>query len=379
MLIRKQTIIFVIRQIKLFLNREKYKELNESNNIQAYNIDDRMDGALRRLNNIPSDMVEIETKHHPDFILKRWLRFNKSFNGAINNDVKRDYGDLIKSTLRFLEYIRTLSDDNIRNVVYHDTVRAIDVDDEKDKLERLSNRRKAIKEELERAENVTPQNDERIKELKSQLIQVEDEYLNIKRRISDATSDTKAEDVLSARIEEAFGKLGQYTEGVERERKRANREYYIFLCAIPALIVLFVIFYCFFICKILSNEITIIDWINYSPYALMVPVFIALLWLSTYMKNRANKISIELSTRLFNIHYLEGLLLLTNKLSYNQAEALRRINNAVDAMLHGYLRLIDKNDVSENLIDDFENKELKDNPYYKAIETIKDILKNIKQ
>ena len=71
MLIRKQTIIFVIRQIKLFLNREKYKELNESNNIQAYNIDDRMDGALRRLNNIPSDMFEIETKYHPDFILRR--------------------------------------------------------------------------------------------------------------------------------------------------------------------------------------------------------------------------------------------------------------------------------------------------------------------
>ena len=111
----------------------------------------------------------------------------------------------------------------------------------------------------------------------------------------------------------------------------------------------------------------------------MVPVFIALLWLSTYMKNRANKISIELSTRLFNIHYLEGLLRLTNKLSYNQAEALRRINNAVDAMLHGYLRLIDKNDVSEKLLDDFENKELKDNPYYKAIETINDILKNVRQ
>lgn len=379
MLIRKQTIIFVIRQIKLFLNREKYKELNESNNIQAYNIDDRMDGALRRLNNIPSDMFEIETKYHPDFILRRWLRFNKSFNGAINNDVKRDYGDLIKSTLRFLEYIRTIPDENTRSVAYHDTVRAIDVDDEKDKLERLSNRRKAIKEELERTENGTPQNGERIKELKSQLSQVEDEYLNIKRRISDATSDIKAEDVLSSRIEEAFGKLEQYTEGVERERKRANREYYIFLCAIPALIVLFVIFYCFFICKILSNEITIIDWIDYSPYALMVPVFIALLWLSTYMKNRANKISIELSTRLFNIHYLEGLLLLTNKLSYNQAEALRRINNAVDAMLHGYLRLIDKNDVSEKLLDDFENKELKDNPYYKAIETINDILKNVRQ
>ena len=379
MLIRKQAIISVIRQIKRFLDEEKYKELNESNNIQAYNIDDRMARALQRLKNIQSDVLEIKTGYSPSIILKDWLQFDHSFNGAINNDVKRDYGGLIKSTLRFLEYIRTLSDDNIRNVVYHDTVRAIDVDDEKDKLERLSNRRKAIKEELERTENRTPQNGERIKELKSQLSQVEDEYLNIKRRISDATSDIKAEDVLSSRIEEAFGKLEQYTEGVERERKRANIEYYIFLCAIPALIVLFVIFYCFFICKILSNEITIIDWIDYSPYALTVPVFIALLWLSTYMKNRANKISIELSTRLFNIHYLEGLLLLTNKLSYNQAEALRRINNAVDAMLHGYLRLIDKNDMSEKAIDDFENKELKGNPYYKAIEAINDILKNIRQ
>lgn len=379
MLIRKQTIISVIRHIKRFLDEEKYKELNESNNIQAYNIDDRMARALQRLNNIPSDMFEIKTGYSPSIILKDWLQFDHSFNGAISNDAKRDYGNLIKSTLRFLEYIRTIPDENTRNIVYHDTVRAIDVDDEKDKLERLSNRRKAIKEELERTENGTPQDGERIKELKSQLSQVEDEYLNIKRRISDATSDTKAEDVLSLRIEEAFGKLGQYTEGVERERKRANTEYNIFLCAIPALIVLFVIFYCFFICKILSNEITIIDWIDYSPYALMVPVFIALLWLSTYMKNRANKISIELSTRLFNIHYLEGLLLFTNKLSYNQAEALRRINNAVDAMLHGYLRLIDKNDMSEKLLDDFENKELKDNPYYKAVETINDIIKNVRQ
>jgi len=92
------------------------------------------------------------------------------------------------------------------------------------------------------------------------------------------------------------------------------------------------------------------------------------------MKGRSNKISIELSTRLFNIHYLEGLMKMTNKLSVDYTDAAQRINVMIESLEQSYIQHIDDNIIPEKLISKWENKELKSSPYIKLLKEIKDIL-----
>lgn len=121
------------------------------------------------------------------------------------------------------------------------------------------------------------------------------------------------------------------------------------------------------------------SWLAFLPYTIIIPIYVALLWLCVYLKDRASKISIELSTRLFNIHYLEGLMKLTNSLSSNSSEAVNRISTTADALMKSYLSQISKNHLTEAEVSKMESKELESNPYWKYLHEVKDLIKLIKQ
>lgn len=121
------------------------------------------------------------------------------------------------------------------------------------------------------------------------------------------------------------------------------------------------------------------SWLAFLPYTIIIPIYVALLWLCVYLKDRASKISIELSTRLFNIHYLEGLMKLTNSLSSNSSEAVKRISTTADALMKSYLSQISKNHLTEAEVSKMESKELESNPYWKYLHEVKDLIKLIKQ
>ena len=97
-----------------------------------------------------------------------------------------------------------------------------------------------------------------------------------------------------------------------------------------------------------------------------------------YQKNRANKISIELSSRLFNIHYLEGLIKMTNTLSKNSDVSLDRISNTIDIMLNSYQKQMAGNQLSGVEISQIEKKELESNPYWKMMQELKELIKSRK-
>lgn len=115
------------------------------------------------------------------------------------------------------------------------------------------------------------------------------------------------------------------------------------------------------------------------PYTAFVPIVVALIWLSVYLKGRASKISIELSSRLFNIHYLEGLMKMTNSLSITPEEAVRKIDHATSILMNNYLSQVKENNFTENDVSKLEISELKSNPYWKFLQELKSLIKLIKQ
>ncbi len=98
-----------------------------------------------------------------------------------------------------------------------------------------------------------------------------------------------------------------------------------------------------------------------------------------YFKDRSNKISIELSTRIFNIHYLEGLMKLTNSVASSHEESLRKLDEAAGSLMESYLQQIKNNNITENDVAKIELKELESNPYWKVISKLESIIKLIKK
>lgn len=145
------------------------------------------------------------------------------------------------------------------------------------------------------------------------------------------------------------------------------------------LVISFCLFYYLFIKDVRDYDIILCTWLDYLPYGMMLPLYGLLIWLCVYLKNRAHKISIELTTRLFNIQYLEGLLKLTNTLSATPNEAIIKIDHAVDSMLQSYLKQADHNQLSEVELSRIETKELESSPYWKPLQEIKELIKTIKQ
>ena len=177
----------------------------------------------------------------------------------------------------------------------------------------------------------------------------------------------------------AFDSLKEYTTVIEDERYRAKIEYYIFLGTICILFLVFIVFYGVFVYILNSHKEDFVSWINFMPYTAFVPIVVALIWLSVYLKDRASKISIELSTRLFYIHYLEGLMKLTNSLSITPEEAVRKIDYATGLLMDNYLSQIKENHITEKDVSKMELSELKSNPYWKILQELKGLIKLIKQ
>lgn len=370
----KKRVIDALGYIQNLLSNHRYSNINNSNNIAKYNIENRFAFAYLRLKNITNGLIKFRRGLSAEEIVSAWKKFDNSFNGEVTSQNKKDYGELIKLTLRFLEYIRVYKNSEAESQKPY-TVRSVDINDEKAKLEQIKNKRNAIKSEIEKLEKTSPKDEEQLRKLTEQLKILENDYKETQRTITNVNSDNAAEQNMQQRIDDAFKDLATYTKTIEDEKRKVKTEFWIFLITIPVLTILFFCMYFYFMSLLLSKDIVISKWFDYVPYGVMVSAYILLMWMCIYLKNRANKISIELSTRLFNIHYLEGLMKMTNKLSVNTAKAIEKINDTIDKMLDNYQKHIGENHLSEKEISMIEQKELATNPYWKLLQEIKELIK----
>ena len=374
---KKETLsLFSFIQDKLL--SPKYYDLNEANKVVKYDIVDRMQQAESRLATFGSDAVLIRNEvKPPELIRHEWEKFDRNFDGDVSDSCKLRYKLLLEQTLALINCIMPLPKES--KSTDEMPGKAADIGGFEENLSRLLKSRESLKKEIERQEAKEPKDEKHIQSLKSQLEKLDAEYkatLESKKKI---VSDQAAEKNISNEVTESFEKLKSYTTVIEDERVRAKWEYYISLFSIPFLILAFAALYGFFIRDLVTNRDDFSEFLDFLPYTAGVPFFIALLWLCVYLKDRASKISIELSTRLFNIHYLEGLMQMSNSLSISPEESIKRLDKTMGMLMDNYLAQVKDNHVTEKDIAKLELTELKSNPYWKILQEIKCLIKLIKQ
>lgn len=364
-------LIFIIKCI----SDERYAAINESCGLSESVLHTRIEKAQKQLKCYGANMIPVDSSNSPFVLMSQWQQFDKDYDGTVTVDIKRKYDGLIKSTINYLDHIMSLSpiDNNAQ------TESVITVEEAKLKKRNISNKRNSLLGELEKQKSKVPQDEDAIKYIEEQLEKLNAEYKEISDATEKAESDAVVVDNVSKRISEAFEQLKLHTKDIEEERNHVKREYLITLGCIPVFTACFIGFYIWFLIIYNGNMVKFNSWLAFLPYTIIIPIYVALLWLCVYLKDRASKISIELSTRLFNIHYLEGLMKLTNSLSSNSSEAVKRISTTADALMKSYLSQISKNHLTEAEVSKMESKELESNPYWKYLHEVKDLIKLIKQ
>ena len=377
MFISKKDIISLLNFVLDKVLSDKYSALNIAKPIKGAKLEDIIHETMKELQIQPLEMFFVDDAYDPRSLRRHWDLFDRNFEGNLNDEYKYSYGRLIDEFLSFVDQIKSLCMSQPKQ--RQSTTKILDVKDMDEKLLRLSRSRDKVKEEIA-YQNLKPQkDDEIIKMLKIQLDKLDAEYLAVLEAKKKLTFDNMAEQNISEKVSKAFDSLKEYTTVIEDERYRAKIEYYIFLGTICILFLVFIVFYGVFVYILNSHKEDFVSWINFMPYTAFVPIVVALIWLSVYLKDRASKIAIELSTRLFNIHYLEGLMKLTNSLSITPEEAVRKIDYATGLLMDNYLSQIKENHITEKDVSKMELSELKSNPYWKILQELKGLIKLIKQ
>ena len=119
-------------------------------------------------------------------------------------------------------------------------------------MSRIVSERQALKEEIVKQRKKKTQDTELIEELEGKLARLTSVYNEIERTIFKAESDTIIEQKISNKIDEAFKSLQENATILENEKETIKYEYYISLCLIGILILLFFVFYSLFLCDFLS-------------------------------------------------------------------------------------------------------------------------------
>ena len=375
--ISKSTVYDILSFIKDYLFSNKYVAINKSINVAQYHMEQLFDISQTVLDNYESEDIVFAPFFNPYLLSKHWEEFNKIFQGRVDEKLRDEYKILIKDTLEFLEIIKSLS--KVKKTTLDKTSQLFDVKDEQLKMNKIIQERSKVKKEIDIQRHKTIPDTEKIQELEDRYVQLTSAYNIIKENLSKVESDIYIKQNISNKIAESFEDLRENAKVLEDEKNKIKWEYWISVLLIPILVIIFFSLYFYFLSDYIANRHLFISWVSFLPYTSMIPIFVALIWLCVYLKDRSNKISIELSARLFNIHYLESLMKMTNTVAASHQESLHKLDKATDALMDSYLSQTKYNHITEKDVSKIEFKELKSNPYWKLLLKMENIIKLIKQ
>lgn len=363
-------ILLNLKQIQLLLNSAKYQDINESNNIKRYNLPGRFAEVERRLEHYDKDQVVVfKDELNFERLIDHWNKFEQLFDGTASLENKKNFGDLIKLTTQLLEYLRTVPIDKPKGNIGNEDIISLNGNTQR-KLDEINNRRAKLKEAIEKAKSEKPIDHDKVSKLQAQFDQLGKDLVSTRVKMEEVKADTDERVIQDQKLKDAFAELK--TDTIDEERKRLKIEYWISLYSLFFFMLVLIIFYGAFVYNVINYNIIITSFIQYLPYSVGLLMFIGLIAVCIYLKGRANKISIELSTRLFNIHYLEGLMKMNIRLSSDANVSAERLNEIVGTLEHSYIEQIGKNIVPERQISKWEKNEAKDSPYLKLLMEIKD-------
>lgn len=362
----------IITRIKSRLNSDKFQELNGENKTVVEQINNVIAEAETTLNAIPPQLVKIESFDGLDKIEMLWLNLDRSYTGEVTEVFKEKYKESLERTKDFFTSLN-ITPTGIRQTI---SFRNKSTEDEQARLESLSKRRLEVKQLYEKALKEIPLNEEKIKKLKEQLDALDETYVETKKNLDGIKTDSAEEVRMRKRIDDAFDFLSKDNH-LEKELTKLQLEFYFMLGLIVITVVVFVVFYGIFLYNLKTLKLT--GWCEYLPYTMSVPITIGLLWLFVYLKNRASKISIEISSRLYDIRYMEGLMKMMNSMSRTGDEASQNIEELIRSMVDSFLNKMSDKSFKEKELSIIEKQELENSPYWKVLSELKELVNLIKK
>lgn len=371
-LISSRSAYNIITRIKSRLNSDILQELNNENKAVVEQINNIIAETKTTLSTIPSQLVTIESLYSMDIIEMLWTGLNKSYKGEVTEIFKDKYKESLQITKDFFNSFSITPAESYQTVSFRNK----STEEEQARLESLSKRRLDVKQLYEKALKEVPINEEKIQKLKEQLEALGETYIETKKNLDDIKTDSAEEVRMRNRIDDAFDFLSKDNH-LEKELAKLQWEFYVMLSLIALTVIIFFIFYGAFLYHL--NSLVLTSWCEYLPYTMSVPIAIGLLWLFVYLKNRASKISIEISSRLYDIRYMEGLMKMTNSMSRTSDEASQNIEELIRSMVDSFLNKMSDKSFKENELSIIEKQELEDSPYWKVLNELKDLVNLIKK
>lgn len=371
-LISSRSAYNIITRIKSRLNSDMLQELNNENKAVVEQINKVIAETRTTLSTIPSQLVTIEGLYSLDIIEMLWTDLNKSYKGEVTEIFKDKYKESLQITKDFFNSFSITPAESYQPVSFRNK----STEEEQARLESLSKRRLDVKQLYEKALKEVPFNEEKIQKLKEQLEALGETYIETKKNLDDIKTDSAEEVRMRNRIDDAFDFLSKDNH-LEKELAKLQWEFYVMLSLIALTVIIFFIFYGAFLYHL--NSLVLTSWCEYLPYTMSVPIAIGLLWLFVYLKNRASKISIEISSRLYDIRYMEGLMKMTNSMSRTSDEASQNIEELIRSMVDSFLNKMSDKSFKEKELSIIEKQELENSPYWKVLNELKDLVNLIKK
>ena len=371
-LISSRSAYNIIARIKFRLNSDKFQELNQKNKAVVEQINKLIEETETTLSSIPLQWVKMEGFDSLDKIEILWLNLARSYRGEVTEEFKDKYNESLQITKDFFNSFSIIPTESQQTVSFRNK----STEDEQARLESLSKRRLEVKQLYEKSLKEIPLNEEKIKKLKEQLDALDETYVETKKNLDGIKTDSAEEVRMRKRIDDAFDFLSKDNH-LEKELTKLQLEFYFMLGLIVITVVVFVVFYGIFLYKLKTLKLT--GWCEYLPYTMSVPITIGLLWLFVYLKNRASKISIEISSRLYDIRYMEGLMKMTNSMSRTGDEASQNIEELIRSMVDSFLNKMSDKSFKEKELSIIEKQELENSPYWKVLSELKELVNLIKK
>lgn len=362
----------IITRIKSRLNSDKLQKLNYENKDVVEQINKVIAETRTTLSTIPSQLVTIEGLYSLDKIEMLWFDLNNSYKGEVTAEFKNKYKESLQITKDFFNSFSVTPAESHQTVSFRNK----STEEEQARLESLSKRRLEVKQLYEKALKEVPINEEKLQKLKEQLEALGETYIETKKNLDGIKNDSAEEVRMRKRIDDAFDFLSKDNH-LEKELAKLQWEFYVMLSLIALTVIIFFIFYGAFLYHL--NSLVLTSWCEYLPYTMSVPIAIGLLWLFVYLKNRASKISIEISSRLYDIRYMEGLMKMTNSMSRTGDEASQNIEVLIRSMVDSFLNKMSDKSFKEKELSIIEKQELENSPYWKVLNELKDLVNLIKK
>lgn len=361
-----------IARIKSRLNSDKFQELNKANITVLEQINKVLVDVDIILIGTQTQWISIESVTTLDKIEMIWNDLDRIYTSGDTEEFKKKYKESLERTKDFFTSLSLTPIDNYQTVSFRNK----SVEEEKARLDSLSKKRLEVKQLYEKALKEVPINEEKIKKLKEQLDALGETYVETKKNLDGIKTDSAEEVRMRKRIDDAFDFLSKDNH-LEKELTKLQWEFYSMLGLIVITVFVFVVFYGVFLYNLKTLKLTV--WCEYLPYTMSVPITIGLLWLFVYLKNRASKISIEISSRLYDIRYMEGLMKMTNSMSRTGDEASYNIEELIRSMVDSFLNKMSDKSFKEKELSIIEKQELENSPYWKVLSELKDLVNLIKK